>query len=101
MYIKLNAKNVVIQKQPYPGKGFKEAPDDVVCGQIKQSDGSFKNPEPPPETLPTVKDLLMETESTAVIAEKLEEIIAFIENSTPLSQKTKDWVSNRKKIKKK
>ena len=44
-YIKLNNDNVIIQKQPNFESGFIEAPDDVICGMIKQSDGSFKKPE--------------------------------------------------------
>jgi hypothetical protein len=39
--------NVVTQKQPYQEDGFVEVSDNVVCGQIKQSDGSFANPTPP------------------------------------------------------
>ena len=39
-------KNIVIQKQPYKEDGFVEVLDSVVCGQIKQSDGSFVNPTP-------------------------------------------------------
>jgi hypothetical protein len=39
--------NVVTQKQPYQEDGFEEVSDNVVCGQIKQSDGSFANPTPP------------------------------------------------------
>lgn len=53
---------------------------------------AFKNPPP------TITELLRETESIGVIARKLEEIIDFIENGTPLSLQTKDWVSNRKGI---
>ena len=97
MYIKTK-NNIVIQKQPNKEKGFIEAPDNVVCGQIKQSDGSFKNPVPIPEPPPTIAELLRETESIGVIARKLEEIIDFIENETPLSLQTKEWVSNRKGI---
>ena len=44
-YIKLNNDNVIIQKQPNFESGFIEAPDDVICGMIKQSDGYFKKPE--------------------------------------------------------
>ena len=44
-YIKLNNDNVIIQKQPNIESGFIEAQDDVICGMIKQSDGSFKKPE--------------------------------------------------------
>ena len=40
-YIKLNDDNVIIQKQPNFEPGFIEAPDNVICGMIKQSDGSF------------------------------------------------------------
>ena len=39
--------NIVTQKQPYQEDGFEEVADNVVCGQIKQSDGSFANPTPP------------------------------------------------------
>ena len=39
--------NIVTQKQPYQEDGFEEVSDNVVCGQIKQSDGSFTNPTPP------------------------------------------------------
>ena len=39
--------NIVTQKQPYQEDGFEEVSDNVVCGQIKQSDGSFDNPTPP------------------------------------------------------
>ena len=39
--------NIVIQKQPNQEEGFVEVPDSVICGQIKQSDGSFVNPTPP------------------------------------------------------
>ena len=39
-------KNIVIQKQPYKEDGFEEVSDSVICGQIKQSDGSFVNPTP-------------------------------------------------------
>ena len=35
------------EKQPYQEEGFVEAPDDVICGMIKEGD-SFVNP---PETL--------------------------------------------------
>lgn len=44
-YIKLNNDNVIIQKQPNYEPGFIEAPDNVICGMIKKSDGSFKKPE--------------------------------------------------------
>ena len=89
---------VVTQTQPNKATGFVEISDDVVCGQIKQTDGSFKNPDPIPPSPPTIAELLAETEDLGTIAEKLEEIIDFLENSTPLSQKTKDWMSNRKII---
>ncbi len=39
--------NIVIQKQPNQEEGFVEVSDSVICGQIKQSDGSFVNPTPP------------------------------------------------------
>ena len=45
-WVKIN-NNIIIQKQPYQEEGFVEAPDDVICGMIKEGD-SFVNP---PETL--------------------------------------------------
>ena len=59
-------KNIVIQKQPYKEDGFEEVSDNVVCGQIKQKDGSFINPTPPELTYtekrereyPSIKDQL-------------------------------------------
>ena len=96
-YIKLK-NNIVVQKQPYPEKDFVKASDNVVCGQIKQTDGSFKNPPPIPPPPPTIAELLAETEGREVIAEKLEEIIDFIENGTPLSAASKTWMSDRKII---
>ena len=42
-------KNIVVQKQPNAQDGFIEVSDDVVCGQILQKDGTFKNPEPTQE----------------------------------------------------
>lgn len=38
------------------------------------------------------------TEDTGVISRKLEELIDNVENGTPLSQETKDWMNNRKAI---
>lgn len=43
-YVKLDENNVVMQKDIEAKDGFEEAPDHVVCGQIKQEDGSFVNP---------------------------------------------------------
>ena len=45
-WVKIN-NNIIIQKQPYQEEGFVEAPDNVICGMIKEGD-SFVNP---PETL--------------------------------------------------
>ena len=39
--------NIVIQKQPYHEDGFEKVSDNVIVGQIKQSDGSFVDPAPP------------------------------------------------------
>ena len=39
--------NIIVQKQSYQEEGFVEAPDNVICGMIKEGD-SFVNP---PETL--------------------------------------------------
>ena len=61
--------NTIIQKQPYHEEGFVKAPDDVICGMIKEGD-SFVNP---PETLDNAlgnlrfkrNSLLAETDWTA------------------------------------
>lgn len=42
---------IVVQKQPNAQDGFIAAPDMVVCGQIRQEDGSFTDPPPPDETV--------------------------------------------------
>jgi hypothetical protein len=39
--------NTIIQKQPYQENGFVEAPDNVVCGMIKEGENYVI----PPETL--------------------------------------------------
>ena len=50
-FIKLDENNVVIEKVLRNHDGnYEEVSDDVVCGQIKQSDGTFINPTP--EELP-------------------------------------------------
>ena len=41
---------------------------------------------------------LRATESLGSIARKLEDVIDFIENSTPLPVETKSWMSDRKTI---
>ena len=46
VWVKIN-NNIIVQKQPYQEEGFVEAPDNVICGMIKEGD-SFVNP---PETL--------------------------------------------------
>jgi hypothetical protein len=43
-WILLNSDNVVIQKQPDAAEGFIEVSNTVICGQIKQSDGTFIDP---------------------------------------------------------
>ena len=63
-YIKLNNDNVIIQKQPNFESGFIEAPDDVICGMIKQSDGSFKKPEITFDIRVTRNALLQESDWT-------------------------------------
>ena len=35
--------NIVVQKQPYKEDGFVQVDDSVICGQEKQSDGTFKD----------------------------------------------------------
>lgn len=50
-FIKLDADSVVIQKQPYSEDGFVEAPDDVIAGMVRQSDGSYAPPALPSQTI--------------------------------------------------
>ena len=47
---------------------------------------------------PTLSDQFAPTESNAVIARKLEEIADNIQNDTPLSQETIDWLNDRKAL---
>jgi 2-keto-3-deoxy-galactonokinase len=42
-YVKIE-KNVVVQKQPNEAEGFEEAPDSVVCGMVREEDGTFSAP---------------------------------------------------------
>lgn len=49
-FIKIE-KGIVIEKILEERKGYIEAPDDVVCGQVQQKDGSFANPEPSKEDI--------------------------------------------------
>jgi hypothetical protein len=47
-FIKLDENNVVIVKVLHNDDGnYEEVSDNVVCGQIKQEDGTFVNPLPP------------------------------------------------------
>jgi hypothetical protein len=50
-WILLNEDNVVIRKQLDQEDGLIEVSNDVVCGQIRQSDGTFVNPTPSDEVL--------------------------------------------------
>lgn len=54
-YVRLQS-GVVVQRQPYPGDGFVEAPDDVVCG-MALVDGDFG---PPKMTIAQRKAALFE-----------------------------------------
>lgn len=38
--------DIVVQVQPGHQSGFEKAPDSVICGMIKQEDGSFTPPAP-------------------------------------------------------
>jgi len=49
-YAKIES-NKVAQVQPSPEDGFVEIPDNVVCGMIKETDGTFVNPPIPQEQL--------------------------------------------------
>jgi hypothetical protein len=49
---------LVVQKQPNAAEGFVEAPDDVVCGQTQNEDGTFSNPLPLPLTQEELLDIL-------------------------------------------
>lgn len=50
-YALIDKNNVVIQIQVDNAGGFIEVGHNVVCGQILQPDGSFKNPEPTSEMI--------------------------------------------------
>ncbi len=41
---------------------------------------------------------LVETEDNAILSRKLEEIIDHLENTTPISQESKDWAADRKSL---
>ena len=40
-YAKIDIENIVTQVQPYAEIGFEEVSDDVVCGMVKNVDGTF------------------------------------------------------------
>lgn len=92
--------DVVVQKQPNEQDGFVKVHDDIVCGMIHSGGESFaKTSFSAPEIVVKEKtniELIAETESVGVVARKLEEIIDYIENDTPLSTYTKNWLSERK-----
>lgn len=50
------------------------------------------------ETYKQKADALTVTEDIEIVANKLEEVIDFIENGTPISQQTKDWLGTRKAL---
>ena len=64
-YAKIES-NKVIQVQPSPEEGFVEVSDNVVCGMIKGSDGTFVNPPIPQEQL--------DSQRIGEIGERLKEI---------------------------
>jgi hypothetical protein len=66
-YIKLE-NNLVIQKQPNPQDGFIEAPDDVVCGMVKNGDGYVVPPkvESSEERIQELKQLLKDSDYVAL-----------------------------------
>lgn len=98
-FVKLDQSNTVIQKQPYAEEGFEEVPDDVVCGQIKQANGTFSNPAPVPKTAEELlRDALAPTEDIGAVARKVEDIIDHLVNGTPLAQFAKDWAAGRKAL---
>lgn len=43
-WVLIDENNVVIRKQVSPEDGLVEVSDNVWCGQVRQSDGSFVNP---------------------------------------------------------
>jgi hypothetical protein len=51
MYILLDENNVVIQTQPNDQAGFVWTDENLICGQIRQGDGSYINPPAPDLTL--------------------------------------------------
>lgn len=50
-WVLLDENNVVIRKQLDQEDGLIEVSNDVVCGQIRQSNGTFVNPTPSDEVL--------------------------------------------------
>ena len=58
MFGLLDQNNVLIQKQPNNQEGFVSIPNDAVCGQIMQGDGSFINPPAEDISKQSAKDLI-------------------------------------------
>ena len=73
--------------------GWQEVPSLPDNGKQKWN-GTAWDALPPPTKI----DQLSETENVASLARKVEDLIDYIENGTPLSSFTKTWESNRKNI---
>ena len=70
-WVLIDKNNIVIRKQVSPEDGLVEVSDNVWCGQVRQSDGSFINPtKSDADKLETLRDsrnsLLAETDWWAV-----------------------------------
>lgn len=81
------------QSSATPPTGSVEVQNPPEHGRQKWN-GMDYDPLPPP----SITELLSKTENIDVIAQKLEEVIDYIENGTPLSSESKAWMSDRKTI---
>lgn len=61
MYGLHDQNDILIQKQAGNESGFIEIPDDAVCGQIRQGDGSYIDPPASPPTLEQQRQSAMQT----------------------------------------
>ena len=87
-YAKIES-NKVVQVQPYPEDGFVEIPDSIVCGMIKETDGTFVNPPIPQKQLDAQKVAEAKTylSSTDWIVTKINEAQVLGKDINPLLTK--------------
>lgn len=63
--------NIVVQVQPYKGDGFEDVDGNVICGMIKNEDGSFAIIPPTPEQ---EQDKRVR-EATAIVNDMIQSVI--------------------------